>query len=73
MSRTSGPALVKPVTVTIDGVTHHGTYYVQNSLVYVDYGDTKKATQVGGSPPASIARMLLSEMVREEFEGEIKY
>jgi hypothetical protein len=65
MSRMSRPSSVKPVTVTIDGVTHHGTYYVQGSLVYVHYGATKKETQVGGSPAESIAQLLLSELVRE--------
>jgi hypothetical protein len=33
--RLGRPFLVKSVTVTIDGVTHQGTYYVQRSIVYV--------------------------------------
>src|SRR6516225_8918700 len=34
MSR-AGPSPVRNVTVTIDGVTHHGAYFVQGSMVYV--------------------------------------
>ena len=60
----AGPALVRNVTVTLDGVKYTGTYFVQSSLVYVNYGDGRKVTQVGGSPAVSIARLLLSEMVR---------
>jgi hypothetical protein len=35
-------------------------------MVYVQYGGETKVTQVGGSSPVSIARLLLSEMVREQ-------
>ena len=58
------PTSVKDVTVMIDGVTHHGSYYVQSSLVYVQSEKGTKATQVGGSRPEMLARMLLSELVR---------
>ena len=33
--RLGRPFLVKSVTVTSDGVTHHGTYYVQGSVMLV--------------------------------------
>ena len=59
----SGLTPVKTVTVTIGGVTHEATYYVQHSMVYVQSPFGAKATQVGGSPPVAIARMLLSELV----------
>jgi len=59
-----GPSAVKTVTVTIDGVIHHGTYYLQGSLVYVQSEFGTKATQLGGSTPETIAKMLLSELVR---------
>jgi hypothetical protein len=68
----SRPSSVKPVTVTIDRVTHYGTYYVQDSLVYVQYGTARKETQVGGSPAESIAQLLLSELVREWLELRAK-
>jgi hypothetical protein len=60
----SRPTSVRNVAVTLDGVTHKGTYYVQGSTVYVQCDSGTKATQVGGSPPESIAKLLLSEMVR---------
>jgi hypothetical protein len=60
----SKPGPVKIIRVTIDGVTHSGTYYVQGSTVHVRSSKGAKATQVGGSPPEAIAKMLLSELVR---------
>jgi hypothetical protein len=58
------PTAVKPVTVTIKGVAHHGTYYVSGSMVHVQSTFGTKETQVGGSPPETIAKLLLSELVR---------
>jgi hypothetical protein len=63
MSRT-GPSPVKSVTVTSDGVTHHGAYFVQRSTVYVRSPLGDKAIQVGGAEPVAIARLLLLELVR---------
>lgn len=58
------PAAVRDVSVTIDGVTHQGTYYVQNKIVYVQSEKGNKATQLGGSSPQTMAMLLLSELVR---------
>jgi hypothetical protein len=63
MSRT-GPSPVKSVAVTIDGVTHHGAYFVQRSTVYVRSPLGDKAIQIGGAEPVAIARLLLLELVR---------
>ena len=62
MSR--GPSPVRSVTVTIDDIMYFGTYYVQDSVVYVqsEFG-TKADRRV--SPARAIARLLLSELVRE--------
>jgi hypothetical protein len=60
----SRPSAVKTITVTINGSEHHGTYFVQGSAVHVQSKVGAKATQVGGSPPEMIARLLLSELVR---------
>jgi hypothetical protein len=62
--RNSGPVPVRSVSVTIDGVTHHGAYFVQRSTVYVRSPLGDKAIQVGGAEPVSIARLLLLELVR---------
>jgi hypothetical protein len=60
-----GPSSVREITVIIDGKTCEGTYYVEQSIVYVQSASGGKATQAGGSRPEFIARLLLSELVRE--------
>jgi hypothetical protein len=63
--RPSRPLIVRSVTVTINGVTYQGTYYVQGSMVYVRSPLGAKATQLGKSSPGELAMLLLSELVRE--------
>jgi hypothetical protein len=60
----TGPTPLNNVSVTLKGVTRHETYYVQNSIVYVRSAFGSRAAQVGGSPPLSIATLLLLELVR---------
>lgn len=38
----AGPASVRNVTVTIDGVTYNGTFHTHGSMVYVQYGDARR-------------------------------
>jgi hypothetical protein len=57
---------VQNITITMDGVTHEGTYYIRGSMVSVQYGTECKATQIGGWSAESIAELLLSEMVWEQ-------
>jgi hypothetical protein len=66
----SMPIPVKIATVTIQGVTYEGMYYVQGSTVTVQSSFGKKATQLGGSPPEWIAKMLLSELVRASHSSD---
>ena len=56
---------VRNIEVTIDGVTHQGTYCTHGSMVYVQHGSGRKQTQIAGVPAESIAKLLLSELVRE--------
>jgi hypothetical protein len=56
---------VRNIEVTIDGVTHQGTYYTHRSMVYVQHCSGRKQTQIAGVPAESIAKLLLSELVRE--------
>ena len=63
--RPGRPFLVRSVTVTIDGVTHHGTYYVQGPVVHVRSRLGEKITKVSRSPPEALAMLLLKELVRE--------
>ena len=59
------PAQVKSVTVTFDGVIHHGTYFVLGSMVHVRSPVGAKSTRLGRSSPGELAMLLLSELVRE--------
>jgi hypothetical protein len=59
------PILVERVTVTIDGATHAGAYYVKGPFLFVRSPLGARATQVGGSPPKAVAELLLAELVRE--------
>ena len=56
---------VERVTVTIDSVTHAGAYYVKGPFLFVRSPLGAKATQVGGSLPQDVAKLLLAELVRE--------
>ena len=54
--------------VEVDGIMF--TYVVEQELVTVshpEYG--KKTTQVGGSPPESIARMMARELISKRNRG----
>jgi hypothetical protein len=60
----SKPGPVKIITVTIDGMTHSGTYFVQGSIVHVHSTKGARETRVGRSPPEAIAKKLLADLVR---------
>jgi hypothetical protein len=64
------PAAVrKALTVTIYGHPYRGTYFVQDSIVYVQSPYGSKTTQVGGEPPEMTAKLLLSEIIRARAEA----
>jgi hypothetical protein len=63
--RTGRPFIVKSVTVTVDGVTHQGTYYVQGSVLHVRSPLGEKITQIGESSPEALAKLLLWKLVHE--------
>ena len=56
-----------PISVEINGVTHHGHYEVEKGMLRVEYKLANKVTQLGGSvsAPATLARVILRELVRE--------
>jgi hypothetical protein len=56
---------VRNITVTIDGVTHSGKYYTHGPMLYVHHENGRKATQIGDSAADTLARLLLSELVRD--------
>ena len=46
------------------GQTYRGSYQVTGKLLTVVRAYGTKSTQVGGSPPETLAKMLLGELVR---------
>jgi hypothetical protein len=62
----SRPTPVRNVAVTLNGVTHKGTYYVQDLMLRVSSVAGEKTTQVAGPPRESIAKLLLLELARDE-------
>jgi hypothetical protein len=49
---------------TYDGGRRTGNYEIRSGMVHVTTEFGTKATQVGGSPPLTIARMLAGELMR---------
>jgi hypothetical protein len=60
-----------PVSLESAGVTHHGSYQVENGMIRVSYKGASKVTHLGGSAvaPEGLARLILSELVRETPTG----
>ena len=50
------------VTIELKGRTIEGHYGVDGRVVIVRYGVDSKATQLGGSPPVTLAKTLLREL-----------
>lgn len=53
------------VTIDRDGSTYRGSYTVQGRVVSVSSAYGSKSTQVGGLDGATVARLLLAELVTE--------
>lgn len=49
-----------------DGKRYAGFYRVEGSLIFVQYRDRSKNTQVGASPHETLARLMIAEMIQEE-------
>ena len=44
---------------------HQGHYQAERRMIRIEHKGSRKATQLGGSPPEVLARLILAEMVRE--------
>jgi len=55
----------KEIIIELNGKRFAGRYIVKNRIVTVTSGFGEKSTQVGGSNPESLARIILEELVRE--------
>jgi hypothetical protein len=51
------------IEIAIDDTTFSGTYYVKRGMITVSYGYWQISTEIGGMPPASLARRLLRELL----------
>jgi hypothetical protein len=58
-----------PIETVIDGRVYPGRFGIDRGVIHVvsHYGDRK--TQVGGTPPPTLARMILGELVREHLRS----
>ena len=52
-----------PVMIEHKGKVHQGSYYVGRDTITVSYGTHQMVTSLGKMPPATLARMILREMV----------
>lgn len=65
------PIRYQPISTTVNGKIYNGEYYVEHDVVVVraigrDSTFRDHRTQLGSSPPESIAKILLREMVEGE-------
>ena len=57
------------VEVEVDGKLYRGRYHVDRGIIALSTLDgRRKATQLGSSPPESLARILLREIIRDGAE-----
>lgn len=54
-----------PVSIELNGKTYDGSYSVSGGMITVSGPYGSRRTQVGGSPPDMLARMLLAEIVHQ--------
>jgi hypothetical protein len=51
------------IAIERDGERHIGSYIIEGSFITVRYEGSFKSTPIGSSPPDSVARLLLAEIV----------
>ena len=59
------PPIQHEISVEFNGKTHSGKYSVDRGVITVHYMMRHMTTQLGGSPPESVARVLLIELLSE--------
>jgi hypothetical protein len=64
-TRKKTPPRPVPVSIEVNGKTYNGTYTVDGSIISVSFALGSKRTQIGGSSPESLARVMLCELIRE--------
>ena len=51
------------VSVKHNGVAYLGAYYIEDGMLIMSYGSRESAKPLDGKTPASLARMMLREMI----------
>ena len=54
------------VSVEVAATKHQGTYVIDGKTITVWFHGRSKSTQLGGSTPEVLARLMLAELVRED-------
>jgi hypothetical protein len=57
------PSVRTPISITRDGKIFTGHYTIAGEMITVTYGEESRTTQLGVSPPDSLARVMLAEMI----------
>ena len=52
------------IFITIDGIEYHGSFRVVGNILEVNTEAKTKKTQLGNSDPSTLAKIILSEMVK---------
>ncbi len=55
----------KEISIELNGKKFTGRYIVKNHIITVISGFGERSTQVGGSSPENLARIILGELVKE--------
>jgi hypothetical protein len=63
MPRSKTPPTSEPITVTVNGKDHTGSFYVERGMLTVRYALDQKEAQVGGMQPEPLARMIMREII----------
>ena len=66
MPSSQRPPADDEVQVEHKGKTYRGRYSVTGGVVTVTWSLLSRSTQIGGSAPAVLARMLLKELIRDQ-------
>lgn len=61
-----GTAESYSVQCEVAGRMYQGTYTISGGMVHVLCDQGRESTQIGGSPPATVARMLLRGLVNKD-------
>ena len=65
MKRSGKPRILKGIEISHAGKQHAGSFEIEGKTVKVTSIYGSKVTQAGGSPPEALAKIMLTELVKE--------